>query len=674
MRNLMLFIVLTTLALTSAVAASGAQEGEKPYSIPEMIVTDTKIAQPQSQVTQKVETFYAEDFDHQTTYNRNISELLKYSSGQFVNPLSRNDANWGSFGGLGPKYNGYLLDGLPIDSFADAMSLDPWAFERVELHKGPASVMYPNYLSMDFAGNEAPLAGITNFILKDKIDSPATRILLGYGSYNTYNARVFNQGSKGNFHYFLGANYEQSDYTNYGTEHSWLNMIDDPEYKKTKIYGKLAYFFNRDDHKLSLFLHHTEQTGDAGRPNRDFDHSYDTVNATYFNQITENLNLQAKTGYRNYDRRWGEDNYPTNLALREHDGVEQKIYPSDLTLNFRHLGNSILTFGTDFQVATYKTYSEVDGDKSTGNDATARSIGVFLQEKYVYDKWVFRAGGRFNYTKNQYDLIGGEKPGLDDQSWDKLLWSVGVRYNATPRLAIYANSGSSFVTPSAKSVGGTLKASDEGVAGKNGQLPNPDLKAESGIGSDLGIDLQPLDTLKIGIRGFYNYLDDAIVDNVISQNPSQTKAFNAGTARSYGVEVTAEQAVTDYFQWFANLTYTKTKVENSVDNDQDGTELSFVPEFIANVGISAKLPFDFRVSPYLQIVGDYYDSTSKSSRNEFGSYEVVNMKLEKSILKTDAYSMTAAVDLNNLFNKKYEMPWQFQDPGFNAMGSLEWKF
>jgi iron complex outermembrane recepter protein len=30
--------------------------------------------------------------------------------------------------------------------------------------------------------------------------------------------------------------------------------------------------------------------------------------------------------------------------------------------------------------------------------------------------------------------------------------------------------------------------------------------------------------------------------------------------------------------------------------------------------------------------------------------------------------------LNNLTNKKYEMPWQFQDPGFNAHASIEFVF
>ena len=325
-------------------------DGTSGYQLPEVVVTESKTAQKQETVTQKIDVIYADEFDQQIAPDRNLSELLKNTSGQFVNPLSRNDANWGSFGGLGPQYNLYLLDGLPIDSFADSMSLDPWAFERVELYKGPASVMYPNYLTMDFAGNEAPMAGLTNFILKDKIDSAATRIRVGEGSYKTTDTSFYHQDHKGNLNFFFGGNYERSDYTDYGTANSWLNIIQDPEYEKTKLYFKGTYLFDRDDHKLSLFVNHTQQTGDAGRPNRDFDHNYDTANATYSNQVNDLLLTSSfKTGYRSYDRRWGDDNYPTSLSLTDHAGVIQKIYPTDLVFNLKHSGNSLLTFGASSQ-------------------------------------------------------------------------------------------------------------------------------------------------------------------------------------------------------------------------------------------------------------------------------------------------------------------------------------
>jgi iron complex outermembrane recepter protein len=669
-----LFIWIINPAVAEEKGEAADKESRSAYQLPEVIVTDTKISQSREKVTQKVEVLYADDLNQQTIYNRNITDLLKYQPGLFVNTLSRNDANWGSVGGLGPKYNVYMLDGLPIDSFADAMSLDPWAFDRVELYKGPASVMYSNYLNQDFSGNETPLAGITNFIMKDKIDRAATRLLLGYGSYNTYQGRFYHQDRRGGFNYFVGANYEQSDYRNYGTPNSWLNMIKDPEYEKSKFYAKGTYMLGRDDQKISLFAHHAQQTGDAGRPNRDYKHSYDTINAAYENQFNDRMNLQVKTGFRNYDRRWAEDNYPTSLALREHDGVQQQIFPTDLALNFRHAGNSVLSAGGNFQVATYKTYAEVGGVRSTGNDATAYDSGIYLQEKYVLDKWVFRAGGRYNHVHHHYSLLSGVAPGLGSQSWDNFLWSTGIRYNALKQMAFYGNVGNSFVAPAAKAVGGTLNASDLGVPGKNGQLPNPDLKPEKGLGSDLGIDLRPVDMLKIGIRGFFNQIDDAIVDNVISSNPSQTQAVNAGKAQSYGVEGVVELYLKEYLQFFVNCTYTETEVKNAIDADQDGADISFVPNYVANIGLILKLPYAITVAPYYQAVGQYYDSTSKSGRKKFGPYDVLNAKLQKVLLKNDYFAIIAALDLNNIADRKFEMPWQFQDTGFNWYGSLEFTF
>lgn len=637
----------------------------------EIVVTETKVAQPKETVTQKVQLLYSSDFKLQTFYNRNISELLKYISGQFVNVLSRNDANWGSFGGLGPKYNGYLLDGLPIDSFADAMSLDSWAFDRVELHEGPASVMYSNYLSMDFAGNETPLTGITNFISKDYIDAPSTSILLSEGSYKTLNGHFYYQNRKGDLNYFFGADYEQSDYTDYGTKESWLNIINDPEYKKTKLYFKTIYFIEPDKQIISVFANHTQHTGDVGRPNRGFNHVYDTINVIYYNQFNDTWNIQFKAGYRNYDRHWEDDNYPVSLELKNKNGVKQNIFPGDLAVNYRHMDKSILTTGIDYQSATYMTTSEDNGLETTLHKMNAYNIGAYIQEKIVFKKWVFRFGGRYNDTHHSYNLLNGTRPAYTSNSWGRCLWSLGVRYEALSSIALYSNIGSSFLVPSAKQLGGTLNINDEGEVDKNGQLPNYGLKTESGIGSDLGIDFKPVDTLEINIRGFLNQVNDAIVENVVSRDPSQTKSINAGKARSYGIEISVIHNMSDRFKWFANLTYTTSNVENPTDHDQDGADIPFVPDTVVNAGIKMNLPYAITVSPYMHMVETYYDSTSKSGRMKLGSYETLSMKIKKSLINTAEYNIDATIDLNNITNKRYEMPWQFRNPGFNASVGIE---
>jgi outer membrane receptor protein involved in Fe transport len=671
---------VSAVLLSSAVAQEAGRQGsadEKEKKVPGIstivIVTSTKTDEPQQNITQKVNVVFDDQLAAQATSSRNVAELLQYQPGSSVTVLSRNDANWGSYGGLGPKYNSYLLDGLPIDSFVDTMSLDPWALERIEMHKGPASVMYSNYLSADFAGNQAPLAGISNLVLKERIEKPATHILLNGGSWNTAGARFYHQDHKGNLHFFLGATYEQSDYTDYGAPSSWLGMLDDPSYKKIKVYGKATYFAGKHQ-KISFFAQHTLHNGFAGRPNRDYNHNYDTLNASYTNQVTDQFNIQLKSGFRNYYRRWGSDNYPTGLALTDHSGVQQKIIPTDLTFNFKHGGDSIFTAGTDLQYADYTTYTEANAPRQTGNDATSLSNGLYLQEKLVKGNWVVRAGGRVNRTSDNYNLISGAEPGLSSKSWTKFLWSAGARYNFSKKVAVYSNIGSSFISPAAKAVGGTLPASDLGIAGRNGQLPNPNLKPENGIGSDFGFDFAVTELVSFGVRGFYNRIDDVIVDNVISDNPSQTQSINAGDARAFGVELVYKHQINHRVGLFANYTYTTSRISNPLDSDQEGAAITFVPDHLFNAGLEFNYRNSFKLSPYLHVVGEYYDSTSKSGRSVFGPYYVLNLKAEKTVYRTDEYSVVLFCDLNNITHRRYLMPWQFRNPGFDVLGGLHLAF
>jgi outer membrane receptor protein involved in Fe transport len=636
----------------------------------DLVVTDTKVAQAADTVTQKIIVLHSEDFEAQPDSARNIAELMRYTSGQFVNILSRNDANWGSYAGLGPKYNSYLLDGLPIDSFVDAMSLDPWAIERIEAHKGPASVLYSNYLSMDFAGNEAPLAGTTNLILRDRIEAPLTRLQLGIGSDQTHAGRVYRQGRSGDLSYFLGGSIERSDYSQYGAPDSWLQTVKPPEYEKSRIYGKLSYALGRPDHTLSLFLHQTRQDGDLGRPNRDFAHRYDTLNFTYNNQLAEDLHVQFKAGERKYDRDFGNDDFPASLALVNHSETRQTIRPVDLTASYRHAPNALLTVGIDGQQVHYQTANRGNvGLTGPENDIKARSSGLFVQEKIQWQDWIFRAGARHNSIRHDYALLGGKPPAADGTSWSKTLWSLGARYNIDAGLALYANAGSSFMVPAAKQIGGTITVPTE-----SGQLANPSLKPESGIGRDLGIDWRLAASLSLGLRVFLNTIDDAIVDNVVSATPSQTRSANAGRASARGIELDVRHSVSAALSWFANLTQTRTRVQDPGNPDQDGTAIPFTPDRVANLGLTARLPGQITLSPYYHRVGRYWDSTSQGSRLSFGHYGVLSLRLLKQLPDMAGASASLVVDLNNLTDRRYDMPWGFRDPGFNAFAGLRLTF
>ncbi|HMW52402.1 MAG TPA: TonB-dependent receptor [Rhodocyclaceae bacterium] len=635
-----------------------------------LVVTDTKLAQAADTVTQRIVVLRNEDIERQPAHSGNLAELMRPTSGQFVNVLSRNDANWGSYAGLGPKYNSYLLDGLPIDSFVDAMSLDPSAIERVEVHKGPASVLYSNYLTMDFVGNETPLAGTTNFVLKSRVDTPLTRVAAGAGSWGTVFGKAYAQGTQGNLGYIVSANLEHSDYTQYGTRNSWLQTTQAPAYQKNRFFGNFSYAFDRPDHTVTVFYQRTLHQGTMGRPNRGFDHTYDTLNFAYSNTFSDDWNIQFKYGERRYDRRFANDNYPTDLSLSNHEFTRQTIRPADLTLSHRHWGESLLTAGVDGQWVDYQTdVQDPVGAVTPSNRAQARSTGYFVQEKLVWDAWVLRGGVRHDTIHHDYDLLGGITPATRSAAWSKNLWSFGTRYNADPGLAFYGNVGSSFMAPAAKQIGGTVA-----VPTASGELPNPGLKPETGVGRDVGVNWRASQALTLDLRGFLNTINDAIVTNIVSAAPSQVRSENAGKARAMGYEVDLRYAASSETSVFGNLTRTHTRVTDPTNADHDGTAIPFAPDTLANAGVLASLPGDMSVATYYHWVGRYYDSTSRSARLGFGQYGVVNVRVQKPLYRDARAAVHLTVDLNNLTDRHHAMPFDFRDPGFNGFAGVDVRY
>lgn len=79
------------------------QDKKEDFEFQEITVTESKIEQLPQEQTHKVDVVDKKEIETINLPNRNLSELIKYLPGNFVNPLSRNDANWGSYGGLGPK-------------------------------------------------------------------------------------------------------------------------------------------------------------------------------------------------------------------------------------------------------------------------------------------------------------------------------------------------------------------------------------------------------------------------------------------------------------------------------------------------------------------------------------------------------------------------------------------
>ncbi|MCX6554667.1 MAG: TonB-dependent receptor [Candidatus Aminicenantes bacterium] len=675
------FAFLASILLTS-LSAQQKEDDQDLFNLSlkelmNIVVTPAKMSQSMGTVTQKIDIIDAKEIERSVSGNRNICEVIAKLPGASVSVLSRNDANWGTYGGIGPKYSTYMLQGLPLDAFVDPMSLDLNAIDHIEVQRGPASVFYPNYLSQDFAGNQSPLAGTINLILKQKIEKTKTLFMTQYGSYNTLNGQIFHQNRIGRFNYFCGSAYEMSDYTNYGAEGSWLNMKKDPEYKKKKIYGSLTLFTDKDEkQKFTIFFQETWHVGDSGQIYQGYDHQYSTVNAGYDIAFSERLNLQSHLGLRSYGRTWQESNLGVMDILKTNNGVNQVIIPVDLSLSWRHRKKHLLSVGADYQGATYYTWSDpLLGYRIYGNKSSALQGGVYAQEEWhPHAKILLRGGLRIAFIKNRIALISGNIPDRGSESWSNLLWSLGARYALSSKVAFYANAGSSFATPGLKSSGGTISMSDLGVPGHDGQLPNPNLKPESGVSADAGIDFTISTGFKVGIRGFHTRIRDALVDIVVSRNPSQTQSINTGSSASSGFEIEVSRRINGLLSWFANGTFLQTNIKNDLDPNQNGVEIPFSPKFVANLGVNWQTPFGLVLAPALNYNDGFYDGTSKTWRRFFKPGVVLNLHAAQLLAKGDSFTLECFAQFYNITNNKFEMPWQFKNPGFSGMVGIKVTF
>jgi len=651
-----------------------SQEDKKIVPMSEVVVTASKQFESKGNVTQKIDVVSDSTLSSIILTNNNLSEAVGMQPGNAIRPLSRNDANWGTYGGIGPKYSTYMLQGLPIDAFVDPMAIDISAISRIEVQRGPASVLYPNYLSQDFAGNQSPLTGTVNLILKDNFDRQQTTASTSFGSYNTINNHFFHQDNSKNVNYFVGATYEKSDYTNYGITNSWLNMKKNPDYTKTKLFGGASFAVD-EKQRFSIFVNKVFHAGDAGRVYRGFDNDYTLINAGYSLSLSDAISLQSHFGLRQYDRSWQESSFGVIDTLKSNNGVVQNIVPVDVSVSFKHGDNNLFIFGADYQHAGYSTWSDpLLGYQQYGNKSNGTQAGIYAQEEFRLSDLILRGGLRYSYTENAIDLIDGNAPGQHSQQWNSLLWSAGIRYRLDNDIAVYSNAGNSFIAPGLKSTGGTIKLSDKGVAGKNGQLPNPNLNPESGLGVDLGTDVNILSSFSVGVRAFMITVNDAIVENVVSANPSQSQSINAGKSHSNGFEVEASQQLNSNVTWFANYTYMKTTIDNSSNVDQDGTEIPFAPANNANVGFDLSFDFGLHLHPYVNYSSDFYDSNSKSGRKAFTQGAIVNLSAMQTIAHGEGHATVLFLHVSNLTDNQYEMPWQFKNTGIGSTGGLKVTF
>ena len=134
--------------------------------------TGTKTDTPLNEIPQSVSVINREQLDSRQV--QSLGEALRYTAGVQSEAFGADPhVDWFNIRGFSANDTGLYLNGLRVSPGVTALAPEPYGLERIDVLKGPASVLY---------GQNAP-GGLVNLVSKRPTDAPLREAAILGGSY-----------------------------------------------------------------------------------------------------------------------------------------------------------------------------------------------------------------------------------------------------------------------------------------------------------------------------------------------------------------------------------------------------------------------------------------------------------------------------------------------------------
>lgn len=584
--------------------------------------------------------------------------------------------------------------------------MDPYQVERVEVIRGPASVVY---------GSDA-MAGIVNIITrKAEGDSAGTfriqpNLKTSYHSVNNMSATRAEVESLGhNLDSLVGVSLrEAGDYDIPG------GRIENSDFSLRAVDMRTGYTFH-DDQRIEFTGKFAE--AEAGRPG-----GIGGVPGPPLFQFREDpfREQYARLKYSGTSPSFNMDSLEASLYVRHlytEQVSENRTVVNSLTQVDRFVDGPLvlggrfstvvpwaednrLTAGIDFfneirdgsESEAVSTIFNSDGSiKSISKqsrsqefpDSQQANVGLFLLNDWdLSPKWTVSAGARsdFIYSTTDTSPIADTKlqeayNRNEDGTETPLTGSLGVVYRPWDPLQWVANVGTSYRAPT------TAESFFGGKFGTGYNVPNPGLKSEEGITYETGIRLR-FPSFKSNMTVFLSDYDNLITRQAITYKKLPSQQYqNVDEARIYGLEFDEGWSITK--SWNTNVNAAYTHATNTIT----GEPIAFVPPLNGLVGLEYH-------NQLMSIEGNCKWSLNKDRIDPSEERETSAFAVFGVLLRTDLENWSSALKsmnfsfgIENLFNQVYRLPATFEDirysrsntnpllePGRSVVAGFSWNF
>lgn len=604
----------------------------------EVTITATRTPTAQREIGQSTTVITSQEIEAQGA--RDILQVLETIPGFNV-------VRVGSFGGTASiivrggetDFNLILIDGIQVNQAGgsfDFADLTTTNIERIEVVRGPSSVLY---------GADA-VTSVINIITRRGEGKTSGNFRFEGGSFDSYLFRGGVQGSRGRFHYAVGAHHSESD--------GFYKLNN--QYDKTEVSASTTFELNHSS-SISAYMRHsdseynfpTDGSGAVIDPN-DFRRTNETLFSTSYENLVSSL-YRTKFQY-GYFRTLSKNFTIEDQVVDFFDSVfeiQQNRNYLDWQNNFQVSDNNLLTAGLSYK-----------REQAQIADLARRSVGIFVQEQL---SWV-----------------------------DRLFVTAGIRYDNNDRFKSFATANASaayLINDELKirtSVGNGFRAPDfTEIIGfpEFAIVGNEALVPEKNIATDFGVDYFS----KNGRGGFsttafFNRFSD-LIEFTFLVPPDSPNYLNIERAKSQGLELSCFIRATDDIRLSAHYTITDTEVTDAGTTPGgsfvQGEQLLRRPRHLAGfygefIRKRYKLRTDLKYKGRRDDVQFFSDFSS--SRVILPSYWKVDFGVTIPLLHYSDSPGDVAIVLRgeNIFNQSYTEIAGFASPGRSLFGGLEVTF
>ncbi len=675
-----------TITVTATAAPQESPWGPAPTIAAKRTATATKTDTPIEKTPQSISVVTNEEM--QTHQFQSVKQALGYTPGVTVS--SRGASNTydfvkiRGFSSVGLNQNNYL-DGLKMQGdFYDDAVIDPYMLERVELMRGPTSVLY---------GKSSP-GGIVNMISKRPTTEPLHEIQFKMGTDNLYQTGFdFSDAldDDGVYSYRLTgvarSNNEQQENAKqqrYAIAPSFSWRPDD----KTN-FTLLSYFQNEPETGYYGWLPkegtvqplpdggHLPTSFNEGATNNTYSRNQKMVGYSFEHGFNDTFTVRQNLRFSEM-KVAQKSAYGTGLCNNSMNGYN--TYCQALTPEQRahYLGRGTVVdneklqnFSVDTQLQSKFAMGDVDHTLLSGidysrmrNDISAlfgnapaldlnnlppmesvdfgdavpyqmnesKQTGLYVQDQAEWNKWVLTLGGRYDWSK-QATTVRSDN-GYVDRNDRQFTWRGGINYLFDNGISPYFSYSQSF-EPNAFSLY---------------SKPRVAYQPSKGEQYEAGVKYVPKD-MPVVLTGAIYQLTKS---DTLTADPMN--AFNqvpAGEVRSRGVELEAKAALNANINVTASYTYTD--AEFTKDTNLKGKTPEQVPKNMASLWGDYTFNEGVLSGLTLGTGGRFIGSSYGDPANTFkvGSAAVMDAVVKYDLGRFGMSGSNLAVNVNNLLDRDY---------------------